>query len=73
MHHSRHDVERSHRLNPLLGQTHMNNSWPLRGNSEGCGKQRDLEMLIAFRLRKRSGVGHATEIEEGVKHGSKKK
>ena len=56
-----------------MGQKHMNNSWPLRGNSEGCGKQRDLEMLIAFRLRTLSGVGHATEIEKGVKHGSKKK
>jgi hypothetical protein len=70
---SQRDVERSSRevtsLEPRLGQMHLNNSWPLREKSEGCGKQRDTEMLIAFSLRTHSCVGRVTEKEKDVKHG----
>jgi hypothetical protein len=48
---------------------HLNNSWALREKSEGCGKQRDMEILIELRLRTHSFVGHVTEKEKDVKHG----
>jgi hypothetical protein len=65
MQHSQSNVERSCRevtsLAPRLGQMHLNNSWALGEKSEDCGKQRDMEILIAFRLRTHNFVGHVTE------------
>jgi hypothetical protein len=65
MQQSQSDVERSCRevtsLAPLLGQMHLNNSWALREKSEGCVKQQDMGILIAFRLRTHCFVGHVTE------------
>jgi len=54
---------------PRLGQMHLNNSWALREKPEGCGKQRDMEILIAFRLGTHSFVGRVTEKEKDVKLG----